>query len=297
MKQRSERFFEEHGPIAVLIIWTAVASLVVSTVSLLQYDNEGSMSPDRFEEGFPGILTMESENQTVENLTHPTLIKDVKNFSVYLPPGEQFFSRVTMSKAWSVLVTNGDGKIVSRSEGKSSGGGFRSGGGKVVVENGSWHRFEFEGIHIIQFGDWDITRALHGGNKYSGSTKTALTTFRFEVPEGYGHDHMDNIVFNVDVKNTRYNLIIYDGYFNVVVNKTSLEGFRTLEYRDLGSHFNYVMIETESENAEIEISIGREEVDTKMNDYITIVIVLTVTTIIVIGTWILLFGKTNRIDL
>ena len=266
----------------VWIVWTAASGYAISTVSLYKYDDRMEYTEEPFLGGYPGIRTIDSDIQTLENLTRPSLVKDITNFSSFIPPGRYFFSRVLMSQRWSVCITNSEGKNVSRSSGSSS-GSYGSGGGGFTVENASWHRFSFEGVFIIQFQDWNISQSLLQGVEYQGRTSSNLTSFAFEVPERGGFDHIDSIHIHVNVEGTKYTLTIYDSTFTIIFSQDDLEERTNVEYRDLRYSRCYATIETELESADIEISLEREVQDTKMNDYATVAILVMGTGFIIVG--------------
>lgn len=304
MKSTREQFFEEHGPSTIFIvwiIWTIIAGVVLSTVNLGRYGDQDSRSFDCFDEGYTGIITPVSENQTIENLTQPTLFNDNTTMSVHLPPGEYHWTHVTDGGQlhW-ITVTNDTGKILVDTGSRSSGGGFGTGGGGLIVTHESWHLFEFEGAHIIQFDTSTIIQIQPSGSSFFGKTHSRISSYRFmnidHVPDNdYQSSHIEHRIFRVNVNHSLYNIIIYDAYYNTMVNRTGLEGHTTFEYNDMYSYNTYVVIETESESAEIDISIGRKEVASKADDYITIGALLGVTSIIVVATGLVLFWKKGSI--
>lgn len=295
MKKTREQFFEVHGPSTIFIVWivwTMIAGFSLSTIHLWQYGERGSLTNDHFNEGFPGIVVPESLNQTLDNLTYPMLFKDNATVSVYLPQGKYYLVRThAFGYSHSFTVRNQSGVSVLEKSSSSS-GGFGSGTTLFNVRNGSRFFFEFKGdltFQIVKSEFWLNTR---NEAEFSGETTSPITAFSFSILDRRGDwDHLDHAVCEVNVKDSLYNIIIFDHAYNILVNETDLEGSNTFEYNDMRSDMNIVIIETETEMAEIEISINNKEIDTKMNDYITIASVLGVTTVIIIGTGILLFGK------
>jgi hypothetical protein len=296
MKMVGLRFLKENRFVSlgvVAVVWIIIAGVIMSTVRITQYDKRSSMSPDRFSPGFNGIQMQESENQTVENLSYPMLFEDNSTMSVVMPEGKNRWHDVRHGKEYGLRVSNESGKNLSRSKGSSSNGKIGISGGGATLEREEECLFEFTGIHIIMFFNDSVTQHLKKEFEYSGSIKGTFTNFRFFPPDQRG-ENLDYTILSVDMGDTHFNITVLDQYYNILVQESNVAGSTSFEYNALNNEYNYVIVEAEDEESKIDIAVDQKKISNKYEDYVKIVVVISLTVLVTIAVGYTIIGESKN---
>jgi hypothetical protein len=280
--------------VVISIIWSVIFATIMLTVDLDRYDEQSSMSMDRLSGDFKGVHVPETENQTLENLSFPMLFIDNSTMVMTLPEGKYSWHGVVESSYNWLRITNESGWNLGGGGGRSSSSSIGiSDGGTKIKEEEELRKFEFSGDHILMFYNASITFNLTNEQHHSGKTSSRITTFRFH-PTEQQDSFLDHTILSIDMDDTLFNFTVYDQYYNILAHGGNVTGSITIDFNGMGNEYNYVVIEADDDQSDIEISLDSKRIASKNDDYSKIVIVVAITGMLGFGVTGFLLGNVKE---
>ena len=268
------------------MVWAIIGILYMSHLNWGDYSREPDMSAERFEPGFSNIQHLELNPTTLADLSTPTVLENV-NLSLFAQKGFYSIFQAHSSSVFGITVSNESGRL-TRSYGTSSGNLIigTGGGGSFTLEEDSIINFELIGKGIVAVCNKTISHQLQFNDVFIGTGDRSPITFNIVVP-GENSEKRYDTELSVDLGNSRYDLVIYDLYFNTLYERNNLLGRKIIQYEDMGSHINVVVITPHDSEYTIEIhkseyvSLDKERERMKFILFVAVSLVVVVSTSIV----------------
>lgn len=190
----------------------------------------------------------------MEDLSTPTLLEDV-NLSLPIKKGAYSIYHTHKESPFSIVTSNTSGKL-SGFHHYSSGGGGSGGAGGFTIHEDTIINLVVVGKGIVVVCNSTISHQLQFDDEFQGNVDQDPITFNIIVP-GDTNEKIYDTKLTVDLSGTSYDVIIYDLYFNTLYNGENLLGRNVIEYEDMGTHINIVVIKSEDNDQNIELHTNK----------------------------------------
>lgn len=257
---------------AMWVTFLIISISLVSSLNFNEYNLENSGSKDRLFTPIRNIKESNSEIQSIVNLSSPTLFHDGDNISIPFPKGKYYIDHVSDTK-YRIRLLNESENILYYANSNTESEYCSLGGGTITILEDMNCYIQFEGNSIIIIGNFSIRKALAQSNEYHGNSLTSPLTFTFS-PSDPVNNQIDHTVLYVTIRNSIFNITVYDHFFNTIVKKTLVSDSVTLKFDDYQSIRNFVLIESSGNNSEINIMHKTEFYSQKSYEYVNISIIV-----------------------